>query len=516
MACGALLSCGATARKEALLQFLAETPAREGRDWCMSRSVEQDISVKSKAYLEQTFRVHRWRQEPGFGDLALPERSVFHALENNRLGLVLLLAPAGHGKSRFAEAMEARLCGSMPILRLDVAGEFDLTLSTAKDDAVPLQLIRQLKVPAGDRQAEFRTLMAKARWVLVVENLHDVPAARRPRVIDALHTFVARYPRQVQIVVMTRPELRLTTDAMLPFDTVLEIAPLDCARTDLLAQIQLGAAASRLRPWLAAHGIDAPVSSDTQCSYRHLQTFRAVRAATDAAKAMGIDKGDGSTALRGLRSTAVEQFVLGLLKSDMAKVQATAVQGLEIAAWMAGAQPSAVLASDVVFKHEQCVAFARQARMQHPEETCRRLLDTALFTPIVGQGVWRLAAPPLDDLVRAKAVAGKLAAGGCAAVAAQALVVRHGQTAALLMGQAAAQACMAEVADALCVGSTPESVARQLSLGLPEGASRANLWARTAVPSPGCAEDALVRLGLPKPVRTPAPMPTGSTATTAP
>ncbi len=487
-----LLSCGPAQRQQVLVRFLDEAPSRVGTDWCAGRAIEQEASTTTRAYFPQQFIVHRWRGEPPDSAMPIPETDVLTALDDSRLGLTLLLAPPGQGKTRFAEAIEARLCGTMPILRLDVANDFLKRTDKNEDDAVPDQLARQLRLTSQDKQKEFRDLLDAARWVLVVDSLHEVAKAKQPAVLQALRKFVETHPRRLQIVVLARTERLAEPDALLPFDTVLEIPPLDCAKAETYVATLTREKAPRFWQVMTRFGLDAKVLQDGACSFRHLTSYRSVRVAVDTVRGYGLDADitRQSALLQGPRTQAVEKFAAGLLAHDLEPLRVTAAQGLALVEAMVVPLSTAVLASDVPFTPAACQAAAK-GKVGDGAETCRRLLDSPLF--VRAPGHWRLAGPPFDGWVRARALAKRIETGGCATVASSALVLATPDTAGLLAGMPQGGKCLAELALALCSGPAGvDGAVRELAAGLAQGTARGQVL--SGVKGEGCAAVVVERL----------------------
>lgn len=489
-----LLSCGPAQRQQVLVRFLDEAPSRIGTDWCAGRAIEQEASANTRVYLPQQFIVHRWRGEPPDSTAPIPETEVLAALDESRLGLTLLAAMPGQGKTRFAEAIEARLCGTMPILRLDVANDFLKRTDRNENDAVPDQLARQLRLTSREKQAEFRDLLDAARWVLVVDSLHEVPETKRPAVLQALRKFVEAHRRRLQIVVLARTELLAVPDALLPFDTVLEIPPLDCGRAETYVATLTRDKAPRFWAVVARYGLDAKVMQEgatgptAKCSFRHLTSYRSVRVAVDAARGFGLD----STAVsEGPRVLAVAKFGTGILAHDLEPLRVTPAQGLALVEAMVAPLSTAVLASDVPFTPEACHAAAK-GKVGDVAETCRRLLDSPLFVRAAGH--WRLSGPPFDGWVRALALAKRIDTGGCATLPSSGLVLATPDTAGLLAGLPQGGKCLAELALALCSGPAGvDGAVRELSAGLAQGAAR--VQALQGVKAEGCGAVVVARLG---------------------
>lgn len=488
----ALLACGPAQRQQVLVKFLDDAPARAGTDWCTGRAIEQEASTTTRAYFAQEFRVHRWRGEPPDSATPIPETEVLTALDDSRLGLTLLVAPAGQGKTRFAEAIEARLCGTMPILRLDVGGEFPQRAAKAGDDAVPEQLARQLKLPAGDNQSEFRDLLDGARWVLVVDSLHEVPEPQRPAVLQSLRRFVERHPRRLQIVVLARTDMLQVPDALLPFDTVLEIPPLDCAKADAYVGTLVGAKAPQFWNVVQRFGLDGRKTEGGLCMYRHLTSYRSARVMVEVVRSLGLDADAARLAagMQGPRAPVVEKLVAGLLAHDLAPLRIQPDQGIALIDAMVTPLSTAVLASDMPFTPAQCQAAA-QGKVGQPVEACRRLLDSPVFQRI--QTHERLAGPPVDAWVRARALAHRIDQGGCAAVPTSALVLAIPETAGMLAGMPQGARCLGDVAQVLCSGPLGvDATVRELAAGLAQGTARTQALAN--VKAEGCAAQVVGKL----------------------
>ena len=404
-----VLSCSA-ANEQLLLQYLDDTPMRAGGVWCSAVGVEQEAQLQLHEYLPPELTVYRWQGGAVPADEPpLPEAQFFAALEQRTAQLVLITALAGHGKTRFADTLEASLCRTRPILRVEGDPEFAQRVRAAKegDDPVADAIAVRLGVTDPAKQAELRGLLDKARWVLLIDSLHDLPPADRTLVIGHLKGYIEQHPRNLQTVVLARPNV-VRGDELGVFDAVLEIPELSCARTEAKVQHALRSKprADRFWQWAKATGVDDQARDGAACRYRYLSTFRAVQVGIDAAVAGGIDKPqaafDAELALA--PQVRVERFTSAFLASDARKLGIEPALLVHVAAKLvASVEPGK--AGEATFTVPACAKLVEGVSgLKDREFACERVLGVPLFVQ-VGDGQWRLEPGPLGEWLRSTPMA---------------------------------------------------------------------------------------------------------------
>ncbi len=491
------LGCGAATQQSVLVRFLDDSPARGGTDWCQGKGIEQEANASTHQYLPQTFTIHAWRNETVDAGKTVNENTVLQALEEGKLGFTLLVAPPGQGKTRFAEAIEARLCGSMPILRLDVASQYLDSLDKMKDDAVYSQLTRQLELTEEEKQQEFRQLTDKARWVLVVDSLHEVPRARRDAVVHNLRSFVDRHSRHLQIIVLARPDVLVADPGLGPFDTLLEIPVMDVARAQEAVTALLAGSSARFWQWIQYFDVDAPETTTQGNLYHLLTTFRNVQSLVQVARQMKVFGSDAEFAQAKAQAPAVvlEAVAQELIRYDLGKAKTTPAVGMQILDTMLLQSSDGKLAVDLDVEVGTCQRAAGSMKVPEFAEVCRHLLDTGLFRRSPNQALWRMASQPMEDLLRARGVAREIDAQGCSAVAQLAGAVARHKTAQILVGIPSGSKCLTEVTRVVCGQGDAKQAAERLSPGLAGGATRAALIQPLRSAPEGCVKEVADLLG---------------------
>ncbi|MSP91089.1 MAG: hypothetical protein EXR79_04685 [Myxococcales bacterium] len=403
-------SACAAANEQLLLQYLDDTPVRAGGVWCSAVSVEHEAQLQLREYLPPELTVHRWQGgAPAPDEPPLPEAQFFAALEQRTVQLVLITALAGLGTTRFADTMEASLCRTRPILRIEGNPEFAARVKAAKegDDPVAEAIAQRLGVPDPAKQGELRALLDTARWVLLIDSLHDLPPADRGLVIRHLQGYIDRHPRNLQTVVLARPNV-VRGDELGVFDAVLEIPELTCARTEAKVQHALRSKprADRFWQWAKATGVDDQVRDGAACRYRYLSTFRAVQVGIEVAVAGGIDQpqADFDAALALPPETRVEKFTSAFLAPDARKLGIEPGRLVHVAAKLvASVEPGK--AGEAAFTVPGCAKLVDGVSgLKDREFACERVLGVPLFVQ-VGDGLWRLEPGPLGEWLRSTPMA---------------------------------------------------------------------------------------------------------------
>lgn len=499
-----VLACSAPQYQ--LLEFLEGTPGRVGPDWCQSRNIDQATDAVLKRYLPQELIAHRW---PGAekGGPPLPEKEFFAALEGGRLRRTLLVAGAGLGKTRLADALDAELCATTPTLRLAVDAALVAAVRKAEGDPVLDGLERSLGIAAGTpRQADLRTMLAKARWVLVVDSLHDVPLADRPQFLTQIKTFLDKYPKNLQTIVLARPEDVHADLGLGDFDAVLSIPQLDCGRTAamLRAATRTQEREQRLRTFAARYGLDAQVTTGGRCQYTHLSSYRGVKVLLAMAEARGLEGPDGVVkATAAARADVIEDYLRRMLQASLpgdvsGKPEARAAQVQAVVAAidaMVARVPTEQLARPVLSQEACAVALnaAYPAAAGRPDVVA--VCDAVARSGLVADdesGTATLTDPTLADWFRARRAIRNLAAP-CTGLDAAALP--SPTAAAFAAGAPTAVGCLADIAHAACsAGADPAALAAALDQGLGHGPARAQaLAAAAAVPSASACVQAVIK-----------------------
>jgi hypothetical protein len=411
-----ILSCSAcaAANEQLLRQFVDDSPARAGGVWCSAAAIEHEAAAQLRQYLPPELTVYRWQGAPAAPDEPpLPEKAFFTALEQGTARLVLITAQAGHGKSRFADTLEATLCRTAPILRVEGDTEFAQRVKNAAPGSDPIAETIAVRLGLADdaeRTARLRELLDKARWILLVDSPHDLAPADRALVIKALKNYIDSHQRNLQTVVLARPAVVNSDSELGAFDSVLEIPELTCERTEQKLQSALRGKPRLDKFWRAAKqfGLDAQQKVENRCRYQYLATFRAIQVAVDLAVATGLDRSDAEfeAALKQPPDQVLQRYLETFLSGDARRVGSTAAKLVALAEQVV-TQAGPGQANTATYTSEACqVAAAAVGGLPDKAFACERVLALPMFVQ-VGNGVWRLEQGVVGSFLARKAAVPK-------------------------------------------------------------------------------------------------------------
>ena len=139
------------------------------------------------------------------------------AFPNDRLDRVVVVAGPGFGKSALLTSIAAKLIeGPLVPVSLPLA-----SLSSADSNIVSF-LTRSISQEL-DLNADWQHLAEQGLLVLLMDGLDEVPSGKRPKLMERIATFSARYPRAAWMLTVRDPAVVTG----LPEATIVELLPLN-------------------------------------------------------------------------------------------------------------------------------------------------------------------------------------------------------------------------------------------------------------------------------------------------
>ncbi|MSP91893.1 MAG: hypothetical protein EXR79_08865 [Myxococcales bacterium] len=473
LAIGPLAACGGA-------QSPSDTPASLDRaaglvSACREAATLHAQSIKDLAYLPPKLKVIRWIDEPTpEADGMIPEADLLEALRSGRARFVHVQARGGIGKSEMSKAIAAEICNTVPTFRADLR---ELFLQPGGQDANTLvgAVATQSGMAAPEQRGGLVDMLGRQRWVLVLDSIEELPAARRPAALAALAALRAQF-KAVQVVVMGRPAVFDVTYGLQGLDGHLEVPPLDCgrARSNLTRLSEDDEDKARMAAFVETWHLDRQSLVGQQCYFPYLATYRDVQVVQRLAKAFQPDAEMGG--LRSNLATVHEAILAERLLKELQHIgwDGPRVLGLVDAMVTNGA----IVDGDwnLAFKVERCVQAQPGDAGPDARQVCEKIFQSVLFEPMVATTPqWKFGHQTIADLFVARWIEAQLSKtpGNCDIVTQQAEMIAGKEVAGYLVGRPFGAKCLAQVARALCSqGGFKKNDVAMLHKGLPLGPTR--------------------------------------------
>jgi hypothetical protein len=437
---------------------------------CEVRGVHQGDAERKQHYLPARYRADRVDGAPPAVPVSDFE-DVVATVTGGRARRIAITGRGGLGKTRAAAVLEARLCTSRPVLRLEVRTQIIPALNRS-DRASGEALVSALEQPTPGAERGIQGLSAlldNEPWILLVDSLDEAPVVVRTRILSALDDLLDRYPRG-KAVVHTRAPLVQGLTVLSRFETVIEMLPVTCRAADarLRSLIPDPAKLTRFLSVAAAAGLLRKTQAFGQCSYPHLATWRDLEVAVAVLSTVPALPVGTRAALYKAR---VGQLLAGLAGLDTA-------QAVQVVQRMVSSSSS----GHRDFTARDCVVHLDAALAQDGPAPCAALLQSPLFRFNPREGTYRLIDESVVDYFVARGLNRRLGeAGTCAPLMPLIGHVELGEVAAFLLGMPAGAGCAGTLTNAVCEQlEDPEHIRLLLDQGLPAGPARSEI-----LPPPG-------------------------------
>lgn len=517
-ACGAAHSHSGAAPDAAVAAFQSSR--------CSVMSAEHARDVGAGHYVAADLLLHGSLQAQGAPTrTTLPERDFISSLTQfgpDKPKTTLVLARGGTGKSTLAGAIEAQTCGQVLTFRIDLMTDIAARgeTFTPGQNRISERISELLKLDnVGGPETAVRGALGSRSCLVILDSLDEVPVVRRPGIAHEIDDFVTRSLPGVRVVVLTRPPVFNSDYGLKTLGARLEIPQLTCAEADAAIAHSLGDASEREQflGFVHRYGIDRKVQGADHCYYPHLSTWRDLQVVQRLARNAGYDQRSASMKdFASSRAQVYTSFATAQIEKDLQGVPLGPSEALAVVDRMVAAHSPDQGQRNLPFTLKGCLDVIGPKALA-PQPECERLLQSSLFTK-AGEAEWRFVNQSVGDLFLARWTGSGLTKDGnsdCSLIESRSGLLESSEIAGFLVGQSAGQACLAEVAQALCShAGYAQSVFEQLDQGLPAGPERAAIVAAASKqldlmrPDP-CARALVERLegavAAPAPAAAPAP-----------
>ena len=480
-------ACGAAHSQPAAGPSAAVTSFEAGR--CAVLSAEHARDVAEGHYVAADLLQHGSLQAQGVPTrTTLPERDFITSLTQfgpDQPKTTLILARGGTGKSTLAGAIEAQTCAQVLTFRIDLMTEIAARgeTFTPGQNRIVERMSELLKLDnVGGPETAVRGAVGSRPCLVILDSLDEVPVVRRPGIAHEIDDFVTRSLPGVRAVVLTRPPVFNSDYGLKTLGARLEIPQLTCAEADAAIAHSLSDATEREQfiGFVHRYGIDRKVQAPDHCYYPHLSTWRDLQVVQRLARNSGYDQRAATMKdFTSSRAQVYTSFATAQIEKDLRGVPLGPAEALAVVDRMVAVHSPDQGQRNLMFTLKSCLdVIGPKALAPHPE--CERLLQSSLFTK-AGDAEWRFVNQSVGDLFLARWTGAGLVKddqSDCTLIEARSGLLESSEIAGFLVGQSAGQACLAEVAQALCShAGYAQSVFEQLDQGLPAGPERAAIVA---------------------------------------
>lgn len=452
---------------------------------CTTKAAAQKKRVDDLVYNPVRLRVHKWtRTLPGGRDAELGEDELVAAMVKGEVRNTFVAARGGVGKTTLATAIEAYACGAIPVFMLDLNRDVAARLDKLPqgDNAVLQGCEAQLGIGADAEAATaFRQMLHYDRFVVMLDALDEVRTDVRAKVLAQVEELHKRYPKTAQTVVLARPAIYEPDYGMKGLDSKIEIPALNCsrARSTLGWTAEDDDAKARAEAFIRMFHLDSQSKLRNDCYHPYLATYRDIQVVHRMAKTFNPDTEMGG--LQANLTTVHERIVAERLQKELAALKWTQEQVLAAVDGMLRVKGREDGQWNLEFTVARCMETRTKAGGS-PEENkyvCEKILQSALFEPIMGAPEWRFGHRTVADLFLARWLDKEIGTAGCEAVDKNAGWLGSKSVVGYLVGQTNGGSCLLELSATMCKAHGFERADVDLMYkGMPMGAARKPLVER--------------------------------------
>ncbi|MCO4763020.1 MAG: hypothetical protein KC502_16000 [Myxococcales bacterium] len=479
-----LQGCGSN-----LLSYLNDSDKLTYAQQCAKRADGHTGEVNGGRYFTPEFVVERWPGALTKGS-NVNETHLVKALKAGTSRFVLVEARGGLGKTRMAEAINARTCGTTPIFTIDL--NKDVAMKTAKGGGNPIirRIAAQLGISADvTDQARLDELLRSHRWILLADAIEEVDLLKRPSVAIAVAKLRMAYPKTAQVVIFARPPVIAAKYGFGGVDTHLRIKLVNCDRAKKVVQSITGSEAEAKRYWSFAkrYGFDKQMTVGYGCIYPYLATYRDIH----KLKKLALSKKKGSAI--DSYASAHQYLVAVRLQKELAKLNWGQREALDMVDRMFRIHLEKKGSGAPLFGIVDCMksidpqygwtavdAGVGGTAAQRRRQVCEKALQAVVFQKVGDkhgeEGRWKFFDTGMRALFRARWINSELAkqpTGACQMLTKYADHVRSPETLRFLVAQPVVQRCLAPTLRLLCAKDAKRAKhLDRLIEGLPGGQKR--------------------------------------------
>lgn len=463
---------------------------------CNKAYAEHAMEVAERKYIPPQLIVHQW---PGVVSTVTKSASISESdfilgllaaesTAKSPLRTTLVMARGGTGKSKLAESVASQTCKSAPVFRIDLNVDVAAHLGDvpAGQNAIAAAIARQSKLDTkAGVEVALKTAIGDQRWVVLLDSLDEVPLAQRTQMAAAIDDLVGRVSPNARAVVMTRPPVFTSNYGLKSVDARLELPQLACAETEAAIARAMPDPNDRKRfdDFLSRYRIDRKVTTGERCYYPHLSTYRDLQVVERLVRNSDVDKDQPDfKQFQASRAQVYTYFITAQLLRDLQGVTMLPSEALATIDRIVAAKLQDGGERNVPITLPDCVS-ASTGPVEGRQAQCERLLQSSLFKSESTPDHHHFDNQSVGDLFLARATARRLEATGnlddprgqynCGAITERASLLESNEVAGFLVGQAAAQKCLAQMAVELCRrGGYAQHIYEQFDQGLPAGPAR--------------------------------------------
>lgn len=374
-----------------------------------------------------------------------------------------LFARSGLGKTRFAEAVRAQLCGRLPFYLIDAKQAAALT-------GADNPLIQMMKTRSGGLAPALNK--PGARLVVALDGLDEVDLRARGPLLQALPGLLARWPK-AQFLVLARPPVAEPDYGLGTLQWKGSLRPLQCVRVEEFTAQKAKNPDERDAFWqfLRRHGLDAKVDTPTSCSYTFLNSYGDIETLLAFVKQAIAPQSQVLVS----RTHAHETLLAARLNKELGELGWKLPQALQLLDKMVASAQLRGRSREPRFSLDQCLSATDGLGATSQQRVCEKLFQSPLFRPVDGQ--YAFSGPDLADLFTGRWLAG-LGQNGkdCKAILAENALLQQGSVFTFVVGQPGGQQCLPPLMNARCDLNPKGDVLREFDDGLPAGRARQPMY----------------------------------------
>lgn len=380
-----------------------------------------------------------------------------------KLQWTALFARSGLGKSRFAEALRANLCGQLPFYLIDAK---KAAAQTGTDNPVLAQMTA--------RGSSLAPALSKpgARLLVALDGLDEVPAPARGPLLQALVSIQTRWPK-AQFLVLARPPVTEPDYGLGSLQWKGALRPLQCARVEAFAAQRSKTPDENTAFWqfLRRHGLDAKTETRWSCSFAFLQSYGDLETLQAFVRKATAPQTDMLVS----RTHAHETVVAARLTKELEDLGWKLPQALALLDALMGRAQKAEHKREPRFTLDDCLQAMNQLGVPAQPRVCEKLFQSPLIAPTEGR--YEFSGPELADLFTARWLASQVrSTADCKRLQEEATLLHQGSVFAFVLGQPGGQLCLPQLMNSRCDLNPKGDVLREFDDGLPAGRAREPLY----------------------------------------
>ncbi len=466
---GLALGCGSTPRiisvekvEPAPKTWLEKQVDGAYRKHCSSLRAEHESDVKKGHYLPVTLSI----LTDGVGVKDIEERALMVELKKPAGVHGVVQGRGGLGKSRLAMALEAQLCGEIPVFMVDLSELFERDRRQLSERGI-MDVIHDR---VGGQDPELEKVLQEKPWLLLLDSLDEVHLEARDRAIKGIEAIRGRYPKSLNSLVFVRVPVHPKVADLAFRGNNYELQPLPVLRADELLDQALGSRVGAFMEFAESTSLDrTTMARSGYYGYVHLSTYRDVKVARKVAASFAFRTDNLPWSFVPTRFDLYTEFAKLLAEPAARTLQWKTAEVIALVERMIQAKSPTPQTRSLVFDERDCLTQIPANLVA--SAVCDTVLQSPLFRPTHTDSRFKLRNQSILDRFLASwadvqiSNAGKK---GCAEVTRLAPLFESAEIAGFLAGAPSGRTCGPEILAALCgMGVDSVQVFELLDQGLP-------------------------------------------------